>query len=226
MVINRLEGIHRTSILQHMPAARRRVPFPDRTAARGFNDTFRETVNEALRQAVEEMIAPENQHAFYHGRGWTQRRPDGSEMTGEVEAHTAETTLAFKDVVTARFSALPDQISSIVSQMRDGFMATMYARVSEGVERVGNVVNAKGKDPMGAFLEMLRKIEFGVNRQGEVTRPQIHPPEAAQRFAKAMENASSELREEVARLIAEKDVEALAREKERLARFKERPADG
>jgi hypothetical protein len=209
-----------------MSQQRRRVPFPDRQPSRAFNDRFERVLEEAHRMSVDEMIPPENRHIFYHGRGWTQQRPDGTELTTQVEAHTAETTLKFDDLIGAKLSVLSEQVASVTEQMRGEFMRSVYARVSESVEQVGNVVDAKGKAPPEAFLEMLQKIEFGVNRKGEVTRPEMHmPPDVVPKFVKALEDAGEEFEAEVARLMAEKEAHALKRERERVARFKKRTND-
>lgn len=210
-----------------MTQAPRRVPFPDRQGGKAFNMSYKEHVIQLLRRVVDTRIPPENAHTFYHGGGWTQRRSDGSEMRTEVEAHSAETLLKFDDVVGGKLSAIPELIQSIVGQMEDQFMRTLYARISEGVKEVGNVVDAKGKTTPEAYLEMLRKIEFGVNRKGEVTRPEIHVhPETAPKLIKALEEAGPEFQVEVDRLMTAKEGEALAREKERKARFKNRDAKG
>src|SRR4051812_39942287 len=102
-------------------------------------------------------------------------------------------------------------------------MRGLYETVSEAVEQVGNVVSGKGKPKPEAILKALRKIEFGVNRKGEVTRPEIHlHPDQVPEFVKAVQEAGPEFNAEVNRVTAEKDAAALAREAERKARFKKR----
>lgn len=215
-----------TRLPQEMPEVLRRVPFPDSSAGRVFNIKFRELVRELLRRIVEERIPPENSHTFYHGHEWTQRRDDGSELTAGVQAHTAESQLRFEDVVSGRLSAIVEQARAIVEQMEAAFMRTLYETVSSAVEEVGNVVDAKDKPPPTAFLEVLRKIEFGVDRKGQVTRPQMHMhPDIAPKFVKALEDAGPEFEAEVNRLTAKKEAEALAREAQRKARFRKRMED-
>jgi len=154
--------------------AGRRLPFPEFRAARAFNERFTALVGELLRQMVASQIPPENTHTFYHGREWTQHRSDGTEITGGVEAHVAELELRYNTVVEGRLEAIAAQARSMIEQMQSHFMRTLYETVGEGVEQVGNVVDAAGKPMPEAFLEALRKIEFGVNRKGEVTRPSMH----------------------------------------------------
>lgn len=207
----------------HDPQTRRPVPFPDWRGGRTFNAKFQELVGEMLRRMVDAHIPPENTHSFHHGTGWIQRREDGSAMSGEVKAHSAESELRFDDVISARLSAVHDQARSVVQQMESGFIRSMYETISTAVEEVGNVIDAKGKPPTEAFLEMLRKIEFGINRDGSVTRPEIHmSPEKAEKFITALEQAGPAFEAEVDRLVTAKEAEAAEREMERRARFKTR----
>lgn len=142
-------------------------------------------------------------------------------MSGGVKAHRAETTLAFEVVVEGRLNAIVEQANSIRDQMESSFMTTLFETISKGVEEVGNVVDAKGKPATEVFLETLRKIEFGVGRDGEVGRPEIHMhPDTASKFVNALESAGPAFEAEVERIMAEKDAQALARERERKSRFK------
>lgn len=206
-----------------MPQSRRPVPFPDHERARAFNSKFQEVAARLLRHAVDVRLPPENSQTFYHGGGWTQQRADGSEMTMAVKAHTAETLLPFEDVIDGKLSAVAVQIRSIIEQMEGSFMRTLYETISEAAEEAGNVVSGKGKPKPETILEALRKIEFGVNRKGEVTRPEIHlHPDQVPEFVKAVEEAGPELQAEIDRVTAEKEAAALAREAERKGRFKKR----
>lgn len=203
--------------------SRRCLPFPDRRAGLAFNKRFKTLVGELLRQAVAARIPPENTHTFYHGRQWTQRRSDGSEMTGSVQANSATTELRFDAVIEGRLDTIAAQARSIIEQMATHIAQTLYATVSEAVEQAGNVVDAKGKTTPEAFLEMLRKIEFGVNRKGEVTRPELHlHPATLPKVVGALKAAGPDFELEVQRVTAEKEAEALARERQRKSRFKRR----
>lgn len=206
-------------------AAHRKVPFPELRASKAFNDSFSELVNEGCRQLVDDLIPPQNRHTYFHGHGVTQRRADGTPMTTEVIPHRAATTLKLADVIEANLAALPGQALSIVAQLRTSLVNTMYERVAEAAEEAGNVVDAGGKEPTEAVLEMLRKVEFSVTPSGEVSRPSFGPPEAARKIVAALASAGPEFQAELNRIIAEKDAQALAREQERLARFKVRPVD-
>jgi hypothetical protein len=202
---------------------RKRAPFPHRESARAFNSKWRQLVAQLFRQTVDARLPPENNQRFYHGRGWTQRRADGSEMTTEVKAHRTETVLRFDDVIDAKLSAVVELIRSIVEQMEGSLMRTLFETVCDAVEQVGNVVSANDKPTGQAILEALRKIEFGVNRKGEVTWPELYlHPDQVPKFLKAAEETGPELQAEIDRVTAEKVDAARAREAERKARFKRR----
>lgn len=114
----------------------------------------------------------------------------------------------------------------MVEGVHSEFMKMMYQTVHEATERTGNVVDAKQHDsPAEAFMEMLRKIEFGVDRDGAVSQPQIHlAPELYEKFVKDIDTQGLEFREKVKELTAAKRAAARKREAKRKARFV-KPAD-
>jgi hypothetical protein len=97
----------------------------------------------------------------------------------------------------------------------------IYATVSAAADGTGNVVSTKAAgSPALAFLEMLRKIEFGVNPKGEVTLPDLHlSPEMGQKMFDDLNSQGPEFRNEVERIKREKALDALQREQARLAKF-------
>ena len=71
------------------------------------------------------------------------------------------------------------------------------------------------------MLEMFRKLELGVDRDGNVSMPQIHVgPELYARLPEEMSKVPPELSAEIERVKAEKIKEALDREAERKGKFK------
>ena len=114
----------------------------------------------------------------------------------------------------------------MVEGVHSEFMKMIYQTVHEATERTGNVVDAEQHgSPAKAFMEMLRKIEFGVDRDGAVSRPQIHlGSEIYEKFTKDIEAQGVEFREKVEELTAAKEAAALEREAKRKARFV-KPAD-
>ncbi len=203
---------------------RRRLPFPEYRAASVFNERFTALVGELLRQMVAAQIPPENTHTFYHGRQWTHRRSDGADVTGGVKANSAELELRFDAVVEGSLSTIAAQARAVVEQMQSNFMRMLYETVNDAVEQVGNVVDAAGKPTPEAILEALRKIEFGVNRKGEVTRPSIHVHwDKFPAIMKALHDAGPDFESEVKRVTADKEAEALIREAARKSRFRQLP---
>jgi len=101
-------------------------------------------------------------------------------------------------------------------------METMYAKVEEGAEAVGNVVDAKQFDsPALAFLEGLKRVEFGVDRQGNPSRPQLRLGQAAlEALQRDFAKHGEELQDKIQEITKQKEQEAVERNKSRLRRFK------
>ena len=116
---------------------------------------------------------------------------------------------------------IPRFVTHLTEQLQRQFSQMMYATMGEACEVSGNTVSAAnaGSFPAG-FMEAMRKIEFGVDREGNVSLPAIHVGSNAEKMIAELEAQPPEYHEEIERLKAEKSAAALQREKERKAKFR------
>lgn len=71
------------------------------------------------------------------------------------------------------------------------------------------------------FLAMLEKIEFGVDRHGRASRPTMYvAPSTGKDFLDALRNQPLEYHLKVEILSTEKEKKAVAREAERISKFR------
>ena len=106
--------------------------------------------------------------------------------------------------------------------MSGQFARSIYSVVGAAAERVGNVVSNKETGSTAqSFLAMLKKIEFGVDRDGNVSLPQVHVgPDMAEKMINELQSQPPEFGEEVERVKAQRSEQALQKEAERKAKFK------
>jgi hypothetical protein len=102
----------------------------------------------------------------------------------------------------------------------------MYEMVSDAAASVGNVVDAKATGSIAeSFLEMLRKTEVGVDRDGTISMPQLHVhPDTWVKMEEELRSQPPEFGAEVERIQAEKAEAAFDREATRKGRYKQREA--
>jgi hypothetical protein len=193
------------------------------TGQEAFDRRLEEFIRDFIEAKIAEIIAQENTGQYYHGSSFSHQREDGSTQTGPFEESRSEAAVRHEDIVNFRLASLPEFISQMAGGFFGAMMTRMYEVVGEAAESVGNVVDGRDKSLAEAFLESLRQVEFGVDRDGHVTRPQIHMhPSLATRMRDELESQGPEFHEEVARLQAEKTEAALEKERIRLSRFKVR----
>lgn len=199
----------------------RRTFFEFRDEARAFSEKFSTMVRDLTRD--ESPIPESNELRLTHGRSWDH---PGEHGAGELQTMSAEISISFDDLMQGRLAALPEAIEHVATQMKRHFYQMMYQKASEGAEKVGNVASAEDAGSFATgFLEMFRKLEFGVGRNGQVNLPEIHAgPGMAKKILTELEAQPAEYHAEIERLKAEKTASALIREKMRKARFV-RPAE-
>lgn len=117
---------------------------------------------------------------------------------------------------------LVDFLNALVQGMASAMTRDIFATVNDAAESSGNVVSQReAGSPARAFLEMLKKIEFGVNARGEVTLTSLHaPPGLGEKMLEDLNAQGPEFRAEVQRIKREKAEAALERERKRLGRYR------
>lgn len=167
------------------------------------------------------FVDEENILRMNHGAGWihSAREEDPDTTMHHI---SAEWVIPFKDLADNDLGLIARSILPISEGMQRQFAENMYGVVGAAAEKVGNVVDARaaGSFPQ-SMLEMMKKIELGVDRDGNVSMPQTHvSAETFERMKSEFENVSPELEAEFERVKAEKVQAALHKEAERKARFK------
>ena len=189
------------------------------------DDAFVASLTSAIRSIqrkfVREHISEENMQRFRHGTAWTYRA-NSDAGSGNLQTLSSGWEVKFEDIITGDLSLIEKSLLGVSEDMQRQFMQMMYATISDACDRVGNVVDGKQTGSIAAsFVEMLRKIELTVSRDGQVHMPQIHvSPETGEKMLAELKAQPPEFEEEVERIKAEKIALAHQRERERRARYK------
>lgn len=198
-------------------------PFPFDFEAGLVMQAFGKEVVKQLRKSQHAYIDPRNVQRFVHGRSWQSHQSYDPDQVSELEQYQHQMNVEFDDVMLRRLELIENTLSKLSNEMAETFVRGLYATVSDVCDKYGNVVSA-GKEPAKAFIEMLEKIEFGVDRDGNVSMPQIHAGTAAiESFRRDATMNSIEFENEVAKIKELKSVEALERESARKAKFFKEP---
>ena len=202
-----------------MPEQPRRIPFQYSSELDKFSEAFEESLRSYLNAKRAELMPAENVQAYRHGTAW---KSGASEELSEMQSHEHGMAVKFDDVIAQDVSAMRRTFLQLADAMHGSIMQMMYSTVSEAANAVGNTVSVKAAGSHAkAFLKMLQKIEFGVDRHGKPSLPQIHAsPELVDAFLKDLQKQGPEFEIEVERIKQEKIASALERERERLSRFR------
>lgn len=126
-----------------------------------------------------------------------------------------------EDVIAGRVELISQKAAELSEAMISSFARHMYTMVSESCDRIGNTVSAEKKSPAETILESLERVQFGVDREGKPSLPSIHMhPEAYKAVKNDPLMNSPDFKKRLDELTKQKSEEALARESERLSRFK------
>lgn len=173
------------------------------------------------KQSRETFVSEQNVLRMNHGRNWVHSARD-PEPDVTMHKISAEYSIPFKDIVENDLGLIARTILPLNEEMQRQFAQNMYGVVGAAAEKVGNVVDARSAGSFAqSMLEMFKKIELGVDRDGNVSLPQIHlAPETFERVSREMRDVPPEIEAEIEQIKAEKIQAALSREAERKAKFR------
>jgi hypothetical protein len=195
--------------------------FERKEEERAFESSVMALLAQLQKRSRETFVSEQNVLRMNHGSNWVHsaRAPEP-----EVTMHkiSAEYSIPYKDIVENDLGLIARTILPLSQEMEKQFAHNMYGVVGAAAEKVGNVVDARAAGSFAqSMLEMFKKIEFGVDRDGNVSFPQIHVgTETFERISKEMQNVPPEIEAEIQQIKAEKIQAALNREIERKAKFR------
>jgi hypothetical protein len=200
----------------------RRVPFPALKEGRAFD----EQVNVALRERVEalmaDLIPPENTESYAHGEGYVFQRVDSSLGSGKFQHKTVGEEIKTENIASNDIQAFLTFMEALAQGFYRQMKQFLFQRVGEEAASVGNVASFQDdKDLAAAYLELMEKTEFGVDRHGNMSFTQLHlSPEMGAKMQAMLQEQGSEYHQRIAEIVEQKTAAALIREQERLAKYK------
>lgn len=199
------------------------IPFRLSSKISDFAKAFSEDIAAVLREQRKDILPGDNVFGYVHGTRWLTRTTEKSDNNDadEMQVHSIEASLPFQDIVDNDLDALIRYRNAIVSGLMQELMRSMYQTVSDSTAKTGNVVGAKGGGfKAEQFIEMLEKIEFGVDRNGNVSFPEIHAgPELAEKMLKELSSQGPEFEKRVQEITKRKSEAALEEEEKRKSKF-------
>lgn len=200
---------------------KRQAPFqPANSCRSAVQSSMTKLLIERQRALTESIMSPHNTLHYSHGMKWRHpANPDDEDST--MESHSAEFSLPFSRLVDGDVSLILESIDGMSEEFHQQLMESMYSLISRTCEKTGNTVKASQANFPEAFEEMLEKIEFSVDRNGDVSLPQLHTGDA-KGMTQALEAQPPEYHERIKRLIERKSAEAREQEALRRSKFEER----
>lgn len=207
----------------------KKVPFAAQKDSSEFHTQSIHLLVEQYQNAVAELVPPENQQLFYHGRAW-KYQCHGKEgamesRTGTAEPRQAEARLEVKRVVEHDISMLSDFILGMAKQQKSQFHQGIQAQQDEVLNLPGNTLAVpKDASMVEAYLKGIQTSEPLLDYQGNPIRAAlILTPEAEERLKKEISGSEDEFDQRCEELWRQKELEAVEKETRRIARYDQQP---
>jgi hypothetical protein len=211
-------------------AAREVTMFEDE--AEDLDDQITSLVARRLKEKNQQLVSPDNEAHYTHGGAWTHiDAATGGRDRGAFEEHSAETATPLSAIVDNHVEVLPRFIEDMAERMHGQVARSLFEMIGAAARDVGNEATFKTGEGMSDEEEdamilagidaVLEKLEFGVDRHGVVSRPQMHISPDNSKMIRALKRKMALGPDEaVEERMNKKEGEAIAREVDRLRLFK------
>ena len=198
-----------------------KTPYPFKKESKLFAEAILNLAYDAHRKKIAQYVSEENMQSFCHGRGWATVKEDKIEDSQFKEVGV-ELKIDYPSILNNEIQKFFDFINDFIEGFTSQMVRDMFQTIGDACQETGNIVKQSDKKSNPeAFLEMLNKVEFSINEEGQVVLPQIHlAPENADNFITELNQQGPEFLAEVERVKKEKADLAIMNEKARLSKFK------
>ncbi len=163
-------------------------------------------------------MSAENSYTIHHGSSFGSVDNNESKLT----EHTVNIEFEYSNIRLYKIEQFYLFITNFIEQMSSQMIKSMYQTLNDTCDKVGNTIDVKEKNMSNseAFLEMIKKVEFGVDKNGKVLIPSIHlHPSQATKFMDEIKAQGKEYENLVEDITKEKSEQAIKKENERLLKY-------
>ena len=157
------------------------VPFSDVKEYRIFAQSLNNFIFKEYNKKMSAYMSPENMYTLHHGNSFSSTEDNESKLT----KHAVNIEFEYSNIRLYKIEQFYVFITDFIEQISSQMKKTLYKTLSNTCEKTGNTIDAKEKKLSNpeAFLEMIKKVEFGVDKNGKVLIPNIHlHPDQATKF--------------------------------------------
>lgn len=200
---------------------RRKKPLTNLKEHSAFMRSFAKEVHERMKAEQSQFISAANVQSFNHGIQWQSHNSSNPDDVSTMQSLRNEIAIDVSDLVSYKISALEATIRGLTSSMIESFLREMYATAGKACEASGQSVDGKGKSFGETFIEILEKLEFGVDREGKPVMPDIHVgPDGFEKIKNDPSIHSPEIKLRIDEITERKQREAVERERARRGKYK------
>lgn len=194
------------------------VPFSNVKESEIFAKSLNDFIVEENNKKMSAYLSEENMYTLHHGSSFGSSGDNESKL----KEHAINIEFEYNDVRLYKIEQFYMFITNFIDQMSSQMTKTLYQTISDTCEKTGNIIDAK-QDAMSfpdMFLEMIKKVEFSIDKNGKVVIPEVHlHPSNAKKIMAEIESQGEEYSNLIEKIKKEKSEQAIKKENERLLKF-------
>ena len=189
-------------------------------------------VRERLHVKNETLMSSDNDLHYSHGGSWSHiDAATGDRNVGTFAEASAEASISVQRILDNDARIIPEFVEEMSEKMHGKMATSVYQLVGEAAESVGNHVAMPPTDHLSpedetravedGLMAIFERIEFGVDKFGAPSAPQLHLHPSNTRLIKVLTaTPSDESQRRMDELMRHKEADAVWKEAQRLSRYR------
>lgn len=197
------------------------TPFANEKAESEALSGFTNEIIERTRPHRDQMIDPNNNLMYRHGLTWSGPAIEHGDSEGVFTKHSTVVKTNFDDILKGDLALVNKTINEFSQAVNRDFSKMLFSTMQDATEKTGNIVRGSSKKSFPEIMtEMLGKIKFSVDKNGNISRPTMFiSPEQGEKWEKEMADMDKTTKHILDEIIKEREQEAISDERTRLAKF-------
>lgn len=196
-------------------------PFQFNCETKIFGDNILTFVKELVQCKLSPYVSSANTIILYHGGGWTNPAINDSEES-KIEEMSFELFMRPSWIIEHNVDEMINFLLDFADKQASQMIEKVFRTIKESCQNNGNVLERPNDLPVAeTIIQMLEAVEFSVDRNGNVTMPQIcSGSQMHEKILEAIPHLSPEYHQKCESIKARKIQEAIQKEQCRLKKFK------
>lgn len=185
-----------------------------------FDESLNKCIFDIVKLKMKPYVSAKNSYNLYHGKSFGN---SFSSCDSELKPLSVEIIVDYEYIREYKIEEMFNFIQNFSDGIHKKQVSELYKTIGEVCEKSGQTIDSRESEKSigDLFLEMINKVEFSINEEGQIEFPTLHlHPDMLEKLKNDPEMNTVEFQTKLEELKTKKAEMTITKEQERLLKFK------